>query len=88
MGKQVLFNTPLNLSGRDSGGMVVAALSAARFSENSLDLVLSADWTLETVLLRQVLANDGLCFNAKAIEFIVVAWGLEASSSGTIIGLE
>ena len=67
---------------------MAAALSAGRLAVNSSDWDLSADWMLETVLVRQILAKGASCFNAKSMEFIVVAWGLEASSAGTMIGLE
>ena len=84
--------TPLNLSGRELGGLVADAIAAffssVTFAEKRAELDLRTDWTLETVLVRQAFANVGSCSFAKPIEFIVVAWGLEASCEGTMIGLE
>ena len=54
----------------------------------SFDLDLRADSILKTVLERKALAKDGLCCFENSMEFIVAAWGQEASYTGTMIGLE
>ena len=89
-GKLDLSRTPLNLSWRGSATVeaTAAVLSSAIFAEKSLELDLRADWILETVLVRQAFANEGSCCLVNSMEFIVVASGLEASCSGTMIGLE
>jgi hypothetical protein len=87
-----VFSAPLSLKGMESGGVVVEAMAAVFRAETRLDksfvLDKKADSILETVLVRQALAKDGSCRFVNSMELRVVAWGLEASCSGTIIGCE
>ena len=93
LGKNGLhFRAPLSLKGMESGGLMVEAMAAVFRAEvwvdRSLDLDMRADSILETVLEKQALAKDGSCRFVNSMELRVVAWGLEASCSGTIIGCE
>jgi hypothetical protein len=67
---------------------MAAVFRAATDSARSLDFELRADSILEIVLVRQTLAKEGSCRSAYFMEFIAVAWGLEESCAGTMIGLE
>ena len=67
---------------------MAAVFKAETRLDKSLDLDNRADSILETVLERQALAKDWSCRFVNAMELRVVAWGLEASCSGTMIGCE
>ena len=67
---------------------MAAVLRAAVDSARSLDFELRDVAILETVLERQALAKDGSYCSVYSMEFRVVAWGLEASCVGIMIGLE
>ena len=86
------FSAPLSLKGMESGGVILEAMAAVFRAEilvdRRLDLDMSEESILETVLARQVLAKDGSCCFVNSIELRVVAWGLETSCSGTMIGWE
>jgi len=88
----LLFKAPLSLTGMESGGLMVEATATVFRAEacldKNLDLDMRADSILETVLEKQALAKDGSCRFANSMELRVVAWGLEASCSGTMIGCE
>jgi hypothetical protein len=67
---------------------MTAVFRAEVWLDKSLDLDKRADSILETVLEKQALAKDLLCRFVNSIEFRMVAWGLETSCSGTMIGCE